>query len=266
MNEEKQYLMRHGSLFSGIGGFDIAAEWMDWTNIFHCDNNSFCQKILKHYWPKAKSYGNIKKTDFNVWRGRIDVLTGGFPCQDASNANQSSSRGKGITGSRTGLLYEMCRAIDEIRPKYVVAENVANILKTNKGSDFSTILTEISAMGYNAEWRVCYSSETGAPHHRARLYMVIYSNSIRLQKNQSFFSLVDEKINQERRYVAGTSVSVGVSWDIEPEVCSMDDGLPDELGGYAVSRWREESIKSAGNSASPQIIYQIFKAIEQTEK
>ena len=258
--------MTHGSLFSGIGGFDLAAEWMGWENKFHCEINPFGQKILNYYWPNAEQYKDITTADFNVWRGRIDILTGGFPCQDASNANQSSSRGSGLSGERTRLLYEMCRAIDEIRPKYVVAENVANILKVNKGSDFSTILTEISSMGYNAEWRICYSSEVGAPHKRARLYMVIYADYIRLQKNQSFFSFMGEKIKQERRYITGTSVSNGISWGIEPEICSLDDGIPKNLGGYAVSKWRAEAIKAPGNAVTPQIPYQIFKAIEQYEK
>ena len=73
--------MKHGSLFSGIGGFDLAAEWAGWQNMFHCEWNPFGQKVLKHYWPNAISYEDITKTDFTIWRGRIDILTGGFPCQ-----------------------------------------------------------------------------------------------------------------------------------------------------------------------------------------
>ena len=80
--------MNHGSLFSGIGGFDLAAEWMGWTNMFHCETDKFCNKILNYYWPNAKSYGDIRKTDFTIWRGRIDVLTGGFPCQPFSLAGK----------------------------------------------------------------------------------------------------------------------------------------------------------------------------------
>lgn len=76
--------MRHGSLFSGIGGFDLAAEWMGWENVFHCEINEFCNKILNHYWPDAKSYTDITKTDFTIHRGKIDILTGGDPCQGNS--------------------------------------------------------------------------------------------------------------------------------------------------------------------------------------
>jgi DNA (cytosine-5)-methyltransferase 1 len=71
--------MKHGSLFSGIGGFDLAAEWMGWTNVFHCEYNPFGQRVLKHYWPESISYGDIKQTDFTIHRGEIDVLSGGFP-------------------------------------------------------------------------------------------------------------------------------------------------------------------------------------------
>lgn len=80
--------MRHGSLFSGIGGFDLAAEWMGWENVFHCEWNPFGQRILKYYWPKTISYEDITKTDFTIHRGTIDILTGGFPCQPYSVAGK----------------------------------------------------------------------------------------------------------------------------------------------------------------------------------
>jgi DNA (cytosine-5)-methyltransferase 1 len=80
--------MTHGSLFSGIGGFDLAAEWMGWENIFHCEWNPFGQKVLKHYWPKSISYNDITQTDFSIHRGKIDILTGGFPCQPYSTAGK----------------------------------------------------------------------------------------------------------------------------------------------------------------------------------
>ena len=80
--------MTHGSLFSGIGGFDLASEWMGWENVFHCEWNPFGQKVLKYYWPNAKSYHDITKTDFTIHRGNIDIITGGFPCQPYSQAGK----------------------------------------------------------------------------------------------------------------------------------------------------------------------------------
>lgn len=255
--------MTHGSLFSGIGGFDLASEWMGWENLFHCEWNEFGQKILKYYWPQAKSYGDITKTDFSIWRGRIDILTGGFPCQDASIAKQHGHGQKGLEGDRTGLWTHMVRAIREIRPKYIVAENVENILRTNDGRDFRTIISELDGMGYNAEWRVTRASEVGACHHRSRCYLVAYPNSIGQFKTKSFFSNVIQEIPQRRRFIAGTTASVGISWKVEPSVQFMDDGISSELDGITFSKWIAESIKAAGNAIVPQVAFQIFKAIEK---
>ena len=249
--------MTHGSLFSGIGGFDLAAEWAGWDNMFHCEWNEFGQRVLNYYLPKAISYGDITKTDFSLWRGKIDILTGGFPCQDASNAKQHGGGQRGLSGARTGLFWEMVRAVDEIRPNWIVAENVSNILKTNNGRDFRTTLYELGRMGYNAEWRVIRASELGACHHRARLYLVAYSNCIRIPKGEYVLSNVDKEASQVRRRINGTSISVRVSWGVEPGVCRLDDGLPQKL--------YYESIKAYGNAIVPQVAYQIFKAINQFE-
>lgn len=251
--------MKHGSLFSGIGGFDLAAEWMGWQNIFHCEFDTEKQKYLKKNFNQSLSYGDITKTNFTIHRGNIDVLTGGFPCQDASIAKQDGQGQQGLQGSRTGLFYEMCRAIDEIRPKYVVAENVANILKTNKGKDFTAILAELSTMGYNAEWRVCRASEVGAPHHRARLYLVAYSNSLTMQPNNSFFTHVREKTSPFtcRPYGTNVQISRGGKWQTEPPIFCLDNGLSSKL----VRR----QLHGYGNAIVPELAHRIFKAILENE-
>lgn len=257
--------MTHGSLFSGIGGFDLAAEWMGWKNIFHCEINPFGQKVLKYYWPKAISYEDITKTDFTVHRGAIDVLIGGFPCQDASIAKQDGEGQQGLQGERTGLFYEMCRAISEIRPKYVVAENVANFLKVNDGHDFRTVLNELSGMGYNAEWRICRASDVGSPHHRARLYIIAYPDSFRMQSGQTFFSHVQEEASQITWGAFGTSIQTfrGGAWSGEPPTLCLDDGISTELGTR--SKFRREALMAYGNAVVPQVVHNIFKAIEQYE-
>lgn len=254
--------MRHGSLFSGIGGFDLAAEWMGWENVFHCEWNDFGQKILKYYWPNAKSFSDITKSTFIEFRGTIDVLTGGFPCQDASIAKQYGEGQKGLQGERSGLWTEMVRAIEEIKPRYVVAENVENILRTNNGRDFAIILSKLVRMGYDCEWKVCRASDVGGCHHRARLYLVAYSTSIRLEKGKSFFSSLGKETLQKRRIINGTTASVGISWQNEPSVYHVDDGLPDRLDGITFSKWRLESIKAGGNAIVPQVAYEIFKVIK----
>ena len=115
--------MTHGSLFSGIGGFDLAAHWMGWNNIFHCEWNEFGQKVLKHHFPTSKSYNDITKTDFSIHRGEIDILTGGFPCQPYS----TSGLRKGKADERH-LFPEMLRAIKEIKPRWIIGETVRGLV------------------------------------------------------------------------------------------------------------------------------------------
>lgn len=143
--------MTHASLFSGIGGFDLAAEWMGWENLFTCEIDEFCTKVLKYHFKNSKHYGDITKTDFNEWKGKIDVLTGGFPCQDISIAGLQY----GIHGSKSGLWVEFNRVIKETNPRYVVIENSPQIF--NKG--FEKILFDLSESGYDAEWQCLCASD-----------------------------------------------------------------------------------------------------------
>jgi DNA (cytosine-5)-methyltransferase 1 len=173
--------MNHGSLFSGIGGFDLAAQWSGWTNKFHCEWNPFGQKVLKHYWPEAESYSDITKTDFTLWRGKIDILTGGFPCQPYSQA-----------GKRLGkeddrhLWPEMLRAIREIQPRYVVGENVSGLVNWNGGMVFNEVQAELEAEGYEVTPFILPACAINAPHRRDRIWFVAYSKNSRCRgrKNQ----------------------------------------------------------------------------------
>ncbi len=257
----------HGSLFSGIGGFDLAAEWAGLQNLFHCEFNPFGQYILNYYWPESELLENVETADFKKYRGTIDVLSGGFPCQDASIAKQWGEGQLGLQGARTGLTFHMLRAIDECRPRYVIAENVANFLKVNNGDDFKTIIGELAGMGYNAEWRICRSSDVGAPHHRARLYIVAYPADLRLSPGQTFFSHVYQKASPQPWFANGTSVQTfrGGAWSCEPPALCVDDWFSKPMAGFSASQWRKEQIKAFGNAVSPQIPYAIFQAIQQFE-
>lgn len=157
----------HGSLFSGIGGFDLAAEWMGWDNKFHCEWNEFGQKVLKYYWPNAITYGDITKTDFTIWRGKIDVLTGGFPCQPYSLAGKR----KGKEDDRH-LWPEMLRAIREIQPKWVVGENVFGIVNWDGGLVFNEVQTDLEAQGYEVQPYVLPACAVNAPHRRDRVWFI----------------------------------------------------------------------------------------------
>jgi DNA (cytosine-5)-methyltransferase 1 len=163
--------MRHGSLFSGIGGFDLAAEWMEWENVFHCEWNEFGKKVLSYYWPKAISYHDITKTDFSIHRGEIDILTGGFPCQPYSSAGKRLGK-----EDERHLWPEMLRAIREIQPTWVVGENVLGLVNWNGGLVFHEVQTDLEAQGYEVQPYVLPAVSVNAPHRRDRVWFVAYSD------------------------------------------------------------------------------------------
>jgi DNA (cytosine-5)-methyltransferase 1 len=164
--------MKHGSLFSGIGGFELAAEWAGWGNAFHCEWNEFGQKILKYYWPDSESFTDITKTDFKKYANKIDVLTGGFPCQPYSTA-----------GKRLGkeddrhLWPEMLRAIREIKPRWVVGENVRGLISWNGGLVFDEVQTDLENEGYEVFPYLLPACAVNAPHRRDRIWFIAYSKS-----------------------------------------------------------------------------------------
>ena len=201
--------MMHGSLFSGIGGFDLAAEWMGWGNAFHCEWDDFGTKVLNYYWPNAKSYGDITKTDFMEWRGRIDILTGGFPCQPFSMAGKR----KGKDDDRY-LWPEMLRAIREIQPTWVIGENVGGIISmvqpcdevevgcqaslleedyfTQKDQEYvvETVCSDLEREGYSVQPFLIPACAIGAPHRRDRVWFVA--------KNTKCDGLLQREPEQER--------------------------------------------------------------------
>jgi DNA (cytosine-5)-methyltransferase 1 len=163
--------LKHGSLFSGLGGFDLASEWMGWDNVFHCEINPFGQQVLKYYWPNAIQYDDIKKTDFTIHRGQIDVLTGGFPCQPFSQAGKR----KGTEDERH-LWPQMLRAIREIKPKWIVGENVYGIVNWDGGMVFHQIKIDLEAQGYTLLPIILPAVSVNAPHRRDRVWFVAYAN------------------------------------------------------------------------------------------
>ena len=166
--------MRHGSLFSGIGGFDLAAEWMGWDNVFHCEWMPFPRKVLSHYWPEAISYHDITATDFRQHAGQIDILTGGFPCQPYSAAGKR----KGKDDDRH-LWPHMLRCIREVKPRWVVGENVFGLATWNGGLVFEEVCAELEAEGYAVQPFVLPAAAVNAPHRRDRVWFVAYTNDSR---------------------------------------------------------------------------------------
>jgi DNA (cytosine-5)-methyltransferase 1 len=291
--------MRHGSLFSGIGGFDLAAEWMGWENIFHCEWNPFSQKILKHHFPKSISYDDIKKTDFSIHQGAIDIISGGFPCQPYS----SSGKRLGKEDDRH-LWPEMLRAIRQIQPGYVVGENVRGLTNWSGGLVFDEVQADLEAEGYEVLPFLLPACAVNAPHRRDRIWFIAHSISASERGNQlRGIQSEDGEIGGQRPQtiydafrsdgiegITSNTKSIGRknalengqlerfrfrkpnqrnawhSFPLESPICGGDDGLPKELDGITFSKWRQESIKAYGNAIVPQVAYKIFQAIQMQKE
>lgn len=270
--------MTHGSLFSGIGGFDLAAAWAGWENVFACEIDPFCQKVLKYHFPKSTLYENIRTTDFTVWRGRIDVLSGGFPCQPFSTAGKR----KGTEDDRY-LWPEMLRAIREISPRWVVGENVLGIVNWNGGMVFEQVCADLEAEGYEVQPYVLPACGVGAPHQRQRTWFVAYradAGAESMQKREDgiheFRDAADSESlllqgyeNRQRQVKSRRSDNEQIfNWQNFPTqspVCGRDDGIPGELDGITLPSWRRESLKAYGNAVVTLVPLQIFNAINQYE-
>lgn len=161
--------MTHGSSFSGIGGFDLAAEWVGWQNLFNCEIDPFCQTVLKHHFPNAEQFTDIRTADFAVYRGLIDVFTGGFPCQSFSVAGKR----KGTEDDRY-LWPEMLGVIRVVRPRWVVGENVYGIVSWSDGLVFEQVCADLEAEGYEVQPYVLPACGVGAPHQRYRTWFVAH--------------------------------------------------------------------------------------------
>lgn len=192
--------MNHASIFSGIGGAEVAASWIGWNNLFHCEINPFCRRVLDYWFPNSISYDDVTKTNFSEWRGKVDILTGGFPCQPFSLAGKR----KGSDDDRY-LWPHMLRAIREIQPTWIVAENVAGISSmvqskriTKLGRtdhlfeenyiyreecDFTlnSICESLESAGYDVQPIIVPACAVGAPHRRDRIWFVANRSDARFK-------------------------------------------------------------------------------------
>lgn len=195
--------MNHASLFSGIGGAEVAASMMGWQNLFHCEIQEFPRKVLQYWFPNSESYEDITKTDFHQWQGKVDVLTGGFPCQPFSLAG----RRKGADDNRY-LWPQMLRAIRQIHPTWVVGENVAGIktmvescqvtqmgrtddlfeenyiYREESRFTLDKICADLEAEGYSVQPIVIPACAIGAPHRRDRVWIIAHRSDPRAETVQ----------------------------------------------------------------------------------
>ena len=281
--------MRHGSLFSGIGGFDLAAEWMGWTNVFHVERDPCCQRVLAHHFPGSQAFSDVKTFDGRPFRGHVDILTGGFPCQPYSSAGKRLGK-----DDERHLWPEMCRIILEVAPAYVVGENVRGLLNWNGGVVFEEVCADLEYLGYEVWTGIIPAAGVGAPHRRDRIWWVATNRNVGNANDKTNGTLGtiqkenDEpagicqfddshpnsngwkrRMHTERPKLAKINITQRNArphtWEnflSQSPLCGGDDGLPRQLDGVTFPKWRNESLKAYGNAIVPQLAFQLFRAIE----
>lgn len=276
--------MKVFDLFSGIGCFTLGLERAGMTTVGFCEIDPFCRAVLKKNFPHIPCIPNIK--DLMLYPNAVDVLCGGFPCQDISVAGYK----KGINANRSGLWTEFRRLINECKPKYAIIENVANL----RSNGLTRVLQDLWKIGYCAEWKIISAAEMGAPHLRERAWIVAYPESARLSRQrravgneaaQPLFVFGDDfkgalpYADYYGRWFAATTAQEKSKWWAKawsslghwrspmPKFRRVDDGRTKELDSNnkiiqdAYECERKERVKSLGNALIPQIAEAIGKQI-----
>lgn len=292
--------MVHVDLFSGIGGFAYAADQVfgDVTHIF-CDSEPFAQAVLKKHWPESEIYEDVRK--FRPRVGRVDLLTGGFPCQPFSAAGVR--RG---TNDERYLWPAMLEVIHYCQPTWVIAENVGGLLTWEEGLVFEQVCSDLEDLGYEVQPFVIPAAAVGAPHRRDRVWFVANS---RCKHGQPWSSKVNreeqtigssqtskaerhqpvnthakrhdtnpnsERLERECRckqeYSECTRHCAGADWsenwtEVATRLCSVDDGLPGRMGDTTISkpRHRKEQLKAYGNAIVPQVAMEIMRGMRDVQ-
>lgn len=254
--------MTHGSLFSGIGGFDLAAQWAGIENIFQVEIDTFCQKVLQKNFANTKKYLDIKGFDGKEYRGRVDIISGGFPCQDISIAGINNKR-KGLDGKKSSLFWEMLRIIDEVKPKYILYENSDMVV----GKTLKIIHHELSKLNYANSGKEITARSLGYPHKRKRYFGFSIANTNGLGRDavENFYQIIKEKYeSKEIQRLRKTNqaefiraFSSSLPCETETDFFRAFDGISDKLDS--------DRITACGNAIVPQIAYLIFEAIKEVE-
>jgi DNA (cytosine-5)-methyltransferase 1 len=223
-----------GSLFSGIGGMDKGLERAGMDIRWQVEIDPFCQRVLGKYWPKLLVHDDIR-----TFEGMepVDVLCGGFPCQDVSVAGKR----KGMDGERSSLWSEFARLIGSLEPQWIMVENVRGLLSVDSGQFFSGILRFLAASGYDATWKVLRASDFGALHRRERVFLVANRDSERIK---GFWSLPIHRVQEFSwcENVRGLADLLRRPDLPEPLICRMGDGASarlDAIGNSVVPAMAE---------------------------
>ena len=236
------YPLTHGSLFSGIGGFDLGASYAGFENLFNCEIDPFCNRHLKKTYPSATQYPGINTIQKLP---ETTVISAGFPCQDISIGGKA----EGIFGAQSSLFFEAMRVFDEIRPPFILMENSPQLL--NRGMHY--IISALAKIGYMCEWECLSAYHFGYPHKRERIYIIAYPISIRLRH------LVFRPIQTIKLHTAWspTEASIRVS-----ALGAKPQGVPDTISPVDVVPGFSNYIHALGNAVMPVIAEYLFQCIK----
>jgi DNA (cytosine-5)-methyltransferase 1 len=234
-------------VFSGIGGFSLGLERTGgFRTVAFCEIEPYCRRVLAKHWPDVPCYDDVRTLTAERLAAdgiAVDVICGGFPCQDISVAG----KGAGLAGERSGLWSEIARLVGELRPRYVIVENVAAFL----GRGMGRVLGDLAALGFDAEWHCIPAWMVGLPHSRNRVWIVAYPTSQR-----SVACLEGLSPAQLSRQLGGMARRARVFGVDNPGVCRVDDGVRPALDGHC----------ALGNAVVPQIPELIGHAIIKAER
>lgn len=247
-------MLTHFSLFSGIGGIDLAAEWAGFETVGQCEFADYPTKVLEKHWPDVQRWRDVRDVTAKSIRdrgiGEITLLSGGFPCQPHSVS------GKRLASSDERDLWgEFARIIGEVKPRWVLGENVSGLLTSESGRFFGRILNDLAEMGYSVGWASARASWVGAVHRRERVFIIAYANGIgrfwdREKTIQRIASLsLREDIGKIAEWARKSSI-------FEPKLLRACNGVPNQM----------DRLKSLGNAVVPQQVFPILQAIAEIER
>jgi DNA (cytosine-5)-methyltransferase 1 len=247
-NDFEKIKLTHGSLFSGIGGFELGAERQGIETLWNCELIEYNRRILKQHFPKTKQYNDITKMEIP---GKVNIISGGFPCQDISIAKVTGQNGiaQGIKGNRSGLWAEMYRIVRGVRPEYIIIENSSAI--TFRGLE--RVLCDLSEIGYNAEWQSLSGTTFRVQQIRERTYIVAYPSEVGLQGSEPQEVFSKCALEQFSRVYPGWRTRRDIP---EPRTYRSTHDLSNLV----------DRIKAGGNAVMPIITEYIFFCIKAREK
>ena len=240
--------MRFGSLFCGIGGFDLGLERAGMECAWQVEIDPYAKKVLAKHWPNVRRHADVCTFPPQEGDWQVDVICGGFPCQDISYAG----KGAGLAGERSGLWHQFARIIGKLRPRYVIVENVAALLTRGMGE----VLGTLASLGYDAEWHVIPASAVGAPHRRDRVWIVAFNTDAagvcRLGDSESGQSVCRDRQADATKGRGGISPHTGRVRDCLPDAyCRQVRGVNADTGnGGSLPQEESQRIGCGGDGGN----------------